>query len=197
MKSKPTIVGVTGGIGSGKSTICKIFEVLGCKTYYADDRAKWLMENDASLVESVKRLFGNEAYSEGKLNRKLIADKVFREGFLLDKLNSLVHPAVKSDFEKWISENQSSKILLKEAALLFETGSYKELDHCILVVADEQTRIKRVIQRDEHRNEEGVKEIIKKQMTDEKKIPLASYIVDNNGKNSVINQVLAIYKKLS
>ncbi len=115
----------------------------------------------------------------------------------MDKLNSLVHPAVKSDFEKWISENQSSKILLKEAALLFETGSYKELDHCILVVADEQTRIKRVIQRDEHRNEEGVKEIIKKQMTDEKKIPLASYIVDNNGKNSVINQVLAIYKKLS
>lgn len=197
MKSRPIIVGVTGGIGSGKSTICKIFEVLGCKTYYADDRAKWLMENNAELITSVKEFFGDEAYLENKLNRKFIADQAFKDSTLLGKLNAAVHPVVKSDFEKWIAENNEENILLKEAALLFETGSYKELDYCVLVVADEQTRIERVIKRDEHRNRKGVNDIIKKQMMDEEKIPLADFIIDNNGKDSVINQVIHAFKKLS
>lgn len=196
MTNKPTVVGVTGGIGSGKSTICKIFEVLGCKTYYADDRAKWLMENDLTLVEGVKNLFGDDAYLKEILDRKAIAEKAFKDSSLLKKLNDLVHPSVKEDFEKWVAENSDLKILLKEAALLFETGSYKELDQCILVVADEQTRIDRVIQRDAHRNEEGVKAIISKQMTDKQKIPLADFVIHNDGNESVIKQVLEIYSKL-
>ena len=171
--------------------------MLGCKTYYADDRAKWLMENDANLIISVKELFGDDAYLKNRLNRKFIADQAFKDSTLLGKLNAAVHPIVKSDFEKWIGENNEESILLKEAALLFETGSYKELDYCILVVADEQTRIERVIRRDEHRNKEGVNDIIKKQMKDEEKTPLADFIIDNNGKDSVISQVLQTFKKLS
>lgn len=196
MKDRPTIVGVTGGIGSGKSTVCKIFEILKCPAYYADDRAKWLMENDPDLVHGVKQLFGDTAYLENKLNRKVISEKAFQDGSLLGKLNDLVHPAVKTDFENWIAENKTEKILVKEAALLFETGSYKELDYCILVIADEQTRISRVIQRDSHRDEGGIKAIIGKQMTDEEKIPLADFIINNNGKTSVIHQVLEIHQKL-
>lgn len=196
MKNKPTIVGVTGGIGSGKSTVCKIFEVLGCKTYYADDRAKWLMENDHILIEGVKSLFGKQAYSGNKLDREVIAGKAFKDSSLLEKLNGLVHPSVKQDFEQWIDENTDIKILLKEAALLFETGSYKQLDKTILVTAVEQIRIERVIKRDAHRTEEGVRDIMSKQMSDEKKVPLADFIINNSGKKSVIDQVMTIYSKL-
>lgn len=197
MTDKPILVGVTGGIGSGKSTICKIFEVLGCKTYYADDRGKWLMKNDQQLIESVKSLFGNSAYQDGKLNRKWIGEQVFKDKDLLEKLNGLVHPAVKKDFEDWVKLNNNSNILLKEAALLFETGSYKELDHTILVVANERTRIERVVKRDTHRTEEGVKDIISKQLTDQEKTSLADFMIDNNGEKSIIEQVSNIYNKLS
>jgi dephospho-CoA kinase len=197
MKNKPTIVGVTGGIGSGKSTICKIFEILGCKTYYADDRAKWLMQNDLQLVSGVKSLFGDQAYHGDKLNRKVIAEKAFKDQTLLQKLNMLVHPAVKMDFEKWVTENKSDKILLKEAALLFETGSYKELDKIILVTASEGIRIDRVVKRDPQRTEEEVKDIIGKQMTDKEKEPLADFIIRNDGTHSVIEQVMTIHPKLT
>ena len=197
MSSKPTIVGVTGGIGSGKSTICKIFEVLGCKTYYADDRAKWIMEHNAEVINAVKVLFGNEAYQEAKLNRKWIAERAFKDDSLLGRLNDIVHPAVKSDFIKWVSQNQDSKVLCKEAALLFENGSYKELDTCILVVSDVETRVDRVLARDKHRDEEGVRDIIRKQMSDEEKMPLADFVIGNNGDESVIKQAIEIYSKLS
>ncbi|MFK7954242.1 MAG: dephospho-CoA kinase [Ekhidna sp.] len=197
MSNKPVIVGVTGGIGSGKSTICKIFEVLGCKVYYADDRAKSLMEHNEKILVGVQSLFGKEAYQETKLNRKHISERAFKDEDLLGKLNDLVHPVVKSDFLGWVSENRENGILLKEAALLFENGSYKDLDSCILVVSDEETRIRRVLSRDLHRDEQGVRDIIGKQMSDEEKRPLANFIIDNNGEASVIQQVLEIHSKLS
>lgn len=196
MSNKPLIVGVTGGIGSGKTTVCKVFETLGAKTYYADDRAKWLMENDPELIESIKNLFGGSAFKEGMLDRQHIARAAFKDDSLLNQLNKLVHPAVGRDVEKWVRENQNSKLLLKEAALLFETGSYKALDKSILVTAPENIRIQRVVSRDSHRNVEDVKDIISKQMNNEEKRKLADFVIENDGNRSMIEQVMNIYKEL-
>ena len=196
MTNKPLIVGVTGGIGSGKTTVCKVFETLGAKTYYADDRAKWLMENDNELIQNIKTLFGEKAYNAGRLDRKHIASMAFKDDSLLEQLNGLVHPAVSRDVEKWISENQDGELLLKEAALLFETGSFKALDKNILVTASEDVRIQRVTSRDNHRSEEDVKNIIANQMKDDEKKPLADFVIENDGRQSVIKQVMNIYDEL-
>lgn len=196
MNSRPLIVGVTGGIGSGKSTICKIFETLGAITYYADDRAKWLMVNDNTLIKEIKNLFGEEAYKNGELDRKHIAGIAFKDQSRLEKLNKHVHPAVAKDVEHWVKENSDAPLLLKEAALLFETGSYKALDKTILVTAPREQRIRRVVLRDSHRSEEDVKAIISKQLSDDEKTSLADYVIENDGKNSVIKQVMEIYPLL-
>lgn len=193
--SRPKLVGVTGGIGSGKTTVCQVFEVLGVKTYYADSRAKLLMENEPSLIVKIEQLFGKDAFQDGKLNRKKIAGLVFQNKDLLRQLNGLVHPAVKRDFEQWVQENSSQKILLKEAALLIETGSYKALDALVLVVADKEKRVSRVVNRDQ-RKEEDVQKIVSEQLSDEEKIPLANFIIENNGSASVISQVMEVYRQL-
>lgn len=190
------MVGITGGIGSGKTTACKIFETLGAITYYADDRAKWLMENDPILIEEVKELFGKSAYSEGNLDRKHIAGMAFKDENLLSKLNAAVHPAVGRDFEGWVNANLKAKLLLKEAALIFETGSYKSLDKTILVTAPEDVRVQRVVQRDAHRTEQDVRDIIQKQMSDEEKSKLADFIIENDEKKSLIKQVTDLFDQL-
>ena len=197
MQNRPKLIGVTGGIGSGKSTVCMIFEVLGNKIYYADDRAKWLMENDPGLIKEIKVLFGNKAYHQKKLDRKFIADKAFQNKSLLKKLNNKVHPAVRLDLIKWVKENETEHILFDEAALLFETGSYKKMDHIILVTAPQDIRIKRVLTRDPHRTEKSIKEIIEKQMSDEDKRLKADFIINNNDVDSVIRQTMEIYRKLT
>ncbi|WP_436517989.1 dephospho-CoA kinase [Ekhidna sp. To15] len=196
MNKEPLIVGVTGGIGSGKSTVCKVFETLGAITYYADDRAKWLMNNDDELKEKIKGLFGEQAYREGTLDRKHIASIAFKDQSILERLNQLVHPAVAKDVSQWVEENQQAPLLLKEAALLYETGSYKSLSKTILVTAPEVIRIRRVIQRDSHRSAEDVKAIIDKQMGDDEKITLADFVIDNDEKRSVIKQVMDIHPLL-
>ncbi len=196
MTGRPLIVGVTGGIGSGKSTVCRVFETLGAVTYYADDRAKWLMENDVALVNGIKELFGLNAYKQGKLDRALIASQVFKNSSLLEKLNALVHPAVAGDVERWIQQHQDAKLLLKEAALLFETGSYQSLDKTILVTAPSEVRVDRVAKRDAHRSADDVRDIISKQMKDEEKIPLADFVIRNDGKESLIEQVMTLFKSL-
>ncbi len=196
MKTKPLIVGVTGGIGSGKSIVCKVFETLGAVTYYADDRAKWLMQNDNQLIKEIKELFGDDAYKNGQLDRIHIANRAFKDQSLLEKLNQKVHPAVAEDVAKWVQKNQSSHLLLKEAALLFETGSYKSLDKTILVTAPEELRIDRVVNRDTHRSEQDVKDIISKQMSDEEKLSLADFVIENDGKSSIIKQVTKLYDEL-
>lgn len=193
---RPKLIGVTGGIGSGKTTVCKILEILGAKTYYADDRAKEMMETDASIITSVAKVFGKEAYLDGQLNRKEIARQAFKNKELLEQLNQIVHPKVKRDFENWVSDNSSEWILVKEAALLIEAGSHKELDCIILVMADEEERIRRVLARDSHRSEEDVKKIISKQLTDDQKSSLADFVIDNTGNNSLIKQVTSIYNQL-
>ena len=196
MKNNPSVIGITGGIGSGKSTVCKVFESLGAITYYADDRAKWLMASDRQLINQIKDLFGEEAYNKNGLDREYIAGVAFKDKIVLEKLNKLVHPAVARDIKSWADEHSKAPLLLKEAALLFETGSYKELDKTILVTAPEKLRIKRVVDRDPHRSEEDVQLIIDKQMSEEEKIPLADFVITNDGSRSVIKQVMDIYALL-
>ncbi len=196
MSSKPILIGITGGIGSGKSTVCKILETLDYQIYYADDRGKWLMNNDATLKSKVITLFGKEAYTDDWLNRKFIADQVFKSPSLLNKLNAIVHPAVAEDLKKWVLNHSDEEMLFDEAALLFETGSYKKMDRTILVSAPEDLRIKRVIHRDKHRSVDSVKEIISQQMKDEEKVRLADYTITNDGQQSLIKQVMEILTQL-
>lgn len=190
------MIGITGGIGSGKTTVCRIFEVLGAKVYYADDRAKWLMEHDEELVSEIEKLFGSAAYQNGQLNRKVIAAQIYKDDTLREKLNRLVHPVVGEDALQWERENQGHPLLVKEAALLFETGSYKQLDYTLLVTAPDEVRVARVVARDSHRSPEDVKAIISKQMSDSEKRPLADYEIINDGKHSLIQQVMGIFQKL-
>lgn len=188
-------IGITGGIGSGKTTACKIFEILGVPVYYADDRAKQLMVNDEKLIKTIKSVFGEESYlKNGELNRKHIADIAFKNKKKLEQLNKTVHPAVKKDFENWC-KNQDGAYIIKEAALLFETGSYKELDYNITVFAPLDIRIKRVITRD-NIDKESVLARVKNQMSDEEKIKLSDFVIYNDERHSLIGQVIEMDKKL-
>ena len=187
-------IGITGGIGSGKTTVCKVFETFGIPVYYADDRAKYLMVNDKKLTKKIINIFGKESYLEnGELNRKHISNLAFKNKSKLEKLNNAVHPAVKKDFENWVNE-QKAPYIIKEAALLFETGSYKDLDFNILVSAPLDIRIKRVIMRD-NIDEASVLARVKNQMPEEEKTKLADFVVVNDGKHSLIHQVLNLNRK--
>ncbi|MDN3668667.1 dephospho-CoA kinase [Echinicola jeungdonensis] len=195
-KNTPILVGITGGIGAGKSTAAKIFNTLGIPIYYADERAKWLMENDNNLISGIKNAFGNNSYLEnGKLNKPFLAGEVFSDLEKTKIINDLVHPAVKRDFQDWAAQ-QKSPYVLKEAALLFESGSYKELDKVIHVSSPLKIRMNRILFRDPHRTEEQVNAIIDRQYADEKKNKMADYIIRNKENKMLIPQVLDIHEKL-
>ena len=189
-------VGITGGIGSGKTTVCKVFEVLGIPVFYADTVAKEIMCEDDLLIKGIKAVFGSESYfSDGKLNNKHIASIVFNNENELTKLNALVHPAVFRAFDAW--ENTVSAgvpYTLKEAALLFESGSYKMNDTTILVTAPFKTKLSRVMQRDGI-SAEQVKARMDKQLTDEQKIKMANHFIVNDEEHSIIEQVMALHKQ--
>ena len=189
-------VGITGGIGSGKTTICKIFEQLGVPIYYADDRAKWLMINDKALMSEISNLFGGKAYTDnGELNRAYISSVVFSNQSMLDKLNQIVHPAVRNDGENWFNSHQNQPYALKEAALHFESGGYKLMDKMITVFAPENTRIERVMKRD-NTTAEAVKARIDKQLPDSRKIELSDYVIYNDNRQSIIKQVMEVHASL-
>lgn len=195
--NKPILVGITGGIGSGKTTVSKVFKSLGVPVYYADDRAKQLMVQDDVLVSDIKALFGEESYDrQGQLNRTYLAERVFSDAAELEKLNALVHPAVGRDFASWVKAHHAHPYLLKEAALIFEAGSYKQLDQVIVVTAPKEERVKRVLLRDFHRSREQVLAIIEKQLSEAERKRRADYIIDNSGKVMVIPQVLGLDRKL-
>lgn len=190
-------VGITGGIGSGKSTVCKIFEVLGIPVYYADDRAKALMVQDQTLVQAIKELLGSEAYlPDGQLNRAQVAGIVFKDKSKLEALNALVHPAVAKDGADWHLSQKNVSYTLKEAALLFEAGSYRQLDRLICVVAPQELRLKRVMERDQA-EAEAVLARMDKQWPQAKKARLSDFLIYNDGSQALIPQVLRIHKKLS
>lgn len=191
-------VGITGGIGSGKTTVCEIFERLGVPVYYADKQAKYLMETDKKLREAIRQLFGDEAFdSENNLNRTFIAGIVFKDEEKLLALNALVHPAVKADYDSWnsILERKEYPYSLKEAALLVESGSYKDLDKLIVVSAPLEDRIKRVMARD-NVSEEQVKARIDAQLPDAEKVKLADYVIANNLIMELVPQVSKVHLDL-
>ncbi|TVP50956.1 MAG: dephospho-CoA kinase [Mongoliibacter sp.] len=196
--SKNTVmtVGITGGIGSGKTTVTKIFSILGIPVYYADDRGKWLLSNDPELIVKIKENFGEESYSaSGELNRQYLAKSVFGDPVKTEKINSLVHPAVAKDFESWVSL-QTAPYILKEAALLFETGSYKQLRKVINVSAPLKIRITRIRLRDPQRTEQQINDIIDKQLPDEEKNEMADFVIKNSENKLLIPQVLKIHHAL-
>ena len=191
-------IGITGGIGSGKTTVCKMFEQLGVPVYYADDRAKYLMQHEHHLIDELKRNFGTEVYTDGQLNRKVLAEKVFNDKAKLVLLNSLVHPAVYHDTEVWMEEQKAKKAIyvLKEAALLVETGLYKQLDKLIVVTAPLDIRIQRVTQRDSSEITD-VMNRINNQLPEADKIKLASFVIQNDRDlEHLKTQVLAIHQVL-
>ena len=192
----PFLVGITGGIGAGKSTVAKVFSLLSIPVYYADDRAKWLMANSDALKTAIINAFGEASYKDDQtIDRAFLAEKVFTSEENTKTINRLVHPAVREDFIQWASQ-QDSPYVLKEAALLFESGSYKALDKIINVSSPLKLRISRILMRDPHRTLEQVNGIIDKQLPDEDKNNLADFVIKNTENKMVIPQVLEIHNKL-
>jgi len=188
-------VGLTGGIGSGKTTVAEIFAQLGIAIYISDNRAKALMVNDIDLQSSIINLFGDESYINGRLNRSYIASIVFSDKKELEKLNALVHPALKKDFDLWATQ-QTSPYIIKEAAILFESNANIGLDKVILIEAPQHLRLSRVMNRDKVSSEDVLARM-DKQWSDERKRVLSDYRILNDDKCSVLEQVLKIHDELT
>lgn len=171
-------IGLTGGIGSGKTTIAQWFQEKGIPVYNSDFEAKKLMNENEDLIQQLIELFGDETYKNGEYNRSYVASKVFNDKELLNQLNAIVHPAVFKHFDEWL-DNQNSSFVVKEAAILFESGSYKDCDYIISVIADEEKRIDRVAKRDQL-NEDQIRSRMKNQWTDEQRIEKSDFIIENN-----------------
>lgn len=187
-------IGITGGIGSGKSTVAKIFVSMGYPVYNSDVRAKDILNVNPKVISKISNLFGKNIYNDGEIDRKKLASIVFGDKEKLAKLNAIVHPAVGEDFETWRA-NQTTSFVLKESAILFETGIYKKLDSIILVTSPIKTRIERIQIRDNSTQKE-IESRIQNQWLDEKKIPLSNFIIDNSGEILIIPQVLQIIEKI-
>ena len=196
MKSQK-IIGITGGIGSGKSLICKIFSMMNIPIYDADSRAKYLINNDLFLKNSIKTLLGKNAYlPTGKYNRKWVASQVFNNPDLLKQLNSLVHPCVHKDSHDWVKKYSKSPFLIYEAALMKAAGDNNMFDKVIVVNAPINLRIQRIQVRDK-RSEQEIKDIIARQISDEERLKIADYVIENDDKEPVLKQVLELYEILS
>ena len=189
-------VGITGGIGSGKTTVCKIFQALGISIFDADNSAKRLMAEDVALKNQLINHFGAATFgADGSLDRKYLAQKVFNNEQELTQLNQLVHPFVLSDFESWLQQIPKAPYSIREAAIMLESGNYQDLDVIILIDSPEKLRIKRVIQRDK-RTEEEVQSIMSRQWPMEKKRKFANFIIQNNEKQFLITQILHLHELL-
>ena len=192
----PLKVGVTGGIGSGKTTVCRIFEQFGIPVYYADERAKLLMVENRDLIAKVKQFFGDEAYlPDGSLNRRWIGGIVFQDQKKLEALNSNVHPAVIEDGEKWHEQQSNVPYTIKESALLFDIGSQIFYDKTVVVFAPKEIRLQRSMLRDSLKRE-AVEARMAMQMDDEKKAQLADYVIINDGEKMLIPQVMEVHRQL-
>jgi len=187
-------IGLTGGLGSGKSTVARIFEVLGIPVYYADAASKRLMNDDEKVKAAVEKAFGKEVYSGGRLNRKYLAETVFKDEKKLELLNSIVHPATLRDADEWINR-QSVPYIIKEAALIFESGSHKSLDYVIGVKAPLHLRLQRAMKRDNISKEDAMARI-NRQINEEIKMRLCDFIIVNDEQQLVISQVLALHESL-
>ena len=189
-------IGVTGGIGVGKSTVCEIFKKIGIPIYDADTRAKYLMTHDPALIREIKDGFGWDAYKRNnELNRDYLAKIVFNNEEKLQALNGMVHPRVGQDYEQWVLDNRDKPYSIKEAALLFEAKSYKSLHKIIVITCPINTRIERIMKRD-HVKKEDVLKRINNQMTDKERLDRADFVIYNDGRKSLIEQALSIHHEI-
>lgn len=187
-------IGLTGGIGSGKSTVAKVFETLGIPVYYADDAAKRVMNENAALRQQIIEHFGETSYDNGQLNRAHISGQVFNNTEKLNLLNTIVHPVTIADAEQWMQQ-QKTPYAIKEAALIFEANANKQLDYVIGVSAPPDLRLKRVMERD-HTSPDKVQARMDKQMNEEEKMKRCDFIIYNDEKQLLIPQVIELHKKL-
>lgn len=194
--SKPLQIGITGGIGAGKSLVCRVFQCLGISVYDADSHAKELMTTDGILISNIKKEFGELSYhTDGSLNRKYLSATVFNDDEKLEKLNKLVHPRVGANYEQWAEDRSDQPYIIKEAALLFEAGSDKLLDKIMVVTAPDWLRIKRVRQRDPQRTEDQIRAIMGKQMSQDEKMKRADFTITNDEAVLLIPQVIELHQK--
>jgi dephospho-CoA kinase len=189
------VVGLTGGIGSGKTTVAKMFEDLGVPVYIADIEAKNLSNRSKIIKRKIIELLGEKAYRENELNRLFVANKIFNDANLLEAVNKIIHPKVAAHFKKWLAK-QNSTYCIKEAAILFENGGYKKCDLTILVTAPIEVRIDRVIKRDKT-SRESILERISNQWSDEEKKKLADIIIENIDLSTTKKEVIRIHNSLS
>ena len=185
------IIGLTGGIGSGKSTVLKFFKELGAATYIADVEAKKLMNSDEELIQQIKNLFGEEAYINSELNRKYIASIAFKDSKILDKLNKLIHPKVRSNFNEFVKKS-TSKVIIYEAAILFESGSAELCDYIITVTANLEDKMQRIINRDGI-SKAQILERMKHQIADDFRIKNSDFVIENTNLKATKAQVKTIY----
>jgi len=192
------VIGITGGIGSGKSIVCKVFELLGTPVYYADLRANWLTNTDLQLRKEIKELFGRKAYDEnGQYNRKWIANQVFENPQLLQLLNILIHPKVFEDTQKWLRQHQSQPYVLREAAISNAAGKGTDLDKIIVVSCPLEIKIKRILQRDPQRSIDQIHSIMARQKSEDAYLSIADYQIINDDKELILPQILSLHQKLA
>ncbi len=195
-RTTPLQVGVTGGIGSGKSVVCRIFACLGVSVYEADARAKWLSDNDPEIRQEVIELLGEESFTDGTYNRKYVASRVFSNSQLLDKLNGIIHPRVFADSDHWLQRHSSEPYVIREAALMNRAGEGNTLDKVIVVTAPLTLRINRIKSRDLQRTETDIRAIIENQISEEVRLKLADFVVENGENEALIPQILSLHKTL-
>jgi len=193
--TKPIIIGLTGGIGSGKSTVAEIFNTLKIPVFNSDFEAKQLYSHP-EIKQQIIKLFGNVYNEQNQLDKKALANIVFNDDEKLQQLNNIIHPAVKTLFETWINKNNQAPIVIKEAAILIESGAAKQVDKIIVVTAPEKERIKRVMQRDSVAEKEVIARM-RNQLPEEKLMTHADFIIKNDNQHLVIPQILEIVKKLN
>lgn len=186
--------GITGGIGSGKTTVCQVFETLGIPVFYADVEVRHLVNTEPSVIAEIQSLFGADIYRDGLLDRRQVASIVFADKYKLEQLNAITHPAAIAAAKRWM-EQQTTPYALKEAALFFETGSHKNMDVMIGVYAPLEVRISRVMTR-EHISRQEVLDRIGKQMNEEEKMKQCDFVITNDEQNAIIPQVLALHRQL-
>ena len=193
--SLPIQVGVTGGIGSGKSVVCRIFSCLNVPIYEADQRANWLANHDPTIRHQVLALLGPEAYTpEGTYDRKYVASRVFTKPALLQQLNHIIHPRVFADSDRWLQAHAGYPYVVREAALMNRAGDGNTLDYVIVVKVPLPLRIERTKRRDPHRSETEIRAIIARQVSDEIRLQLADFVIDNDLESALIPQVLKLHQ---
>lgn len=187
-------VGITGGIGSGKSLVAKLFSMLAIPVYESDQRAKWLIEHHKTIISEIKELLGEESYNdEGKYNKIFVSKAVFQNEELLKKLNQIVHPRVRQDFEEWVIV-QNAPFVIKEAAIMSRNAG---LDKIIVVDSPKDLRIKRLLNRDAHRDKSEIEKVISNQKTEKEFLEMADFVINNDENSLLIPQVLGIYNELT